>query len=261
MPVWAMSGAARLPPSALSLLARAGSRLIDVVLPPRCLACQASTASHAGLCVACWQKLSLIERPFCERLGIPFVYDHGDGMVCAQAIANPPAYGKARAAARYEGVAIDLVHRLKYGDRVDIAPFMGRLMAQAGRDILAGADMLIPVPLHRLRLWRRRFNQAALLAREVSRRSGVAYEPLLLTRPRRTAHQVGLSRNERARNVQGAFAVPQANRPAIAGRHIVLVDDVLTSGATSEAAARALLRAGAAQVDILVFARVATPIE
>jgi len=251
-----------LTPSALArLLGRGAGRLIDLVLPPRCLGCQAPTASHAGLCVDCWQKLTLIERPFCERLGIPFVYDHGEGMVSAQAIASPPAYGKARAAARYEGAAIDLVHRLKYGDRVDIAPFMGRLMAQAGRDILGDADMLVPVPLHRLRLWRRRFNQAALLAREIARRSGVAYEPLLLARPRRTAHQVGLSRNERARNVQGAFAVPQAGRPAIAGKRIVLVDDVLTSGATGEAAARALLRAGAANVDILVFARVATPIE
>jgi ComF family protein len=243
------------------LLRRAGGRLADIILPPRCLGCRETTASHASLCVACWQNLALIERPYCERLGIPFVYDHGEGMVSAQAIADPPAYGKARAAARYEGVAIELVHHLKYGDRVDIAPFMARLMTQAGRDILEGADMLIPVPLHRLRLWRRRFNQAALLAREVSRSSGIAYEPLLLARQKRTAHQVGLSRKERARNVQGAFTVPQANRPAIKGKRIVIVDDVLTSGATGEAAARTLLRVGAGSVDILVFARVAMPLE
>ena len=121
--------------SPLRLLSRAGGRLADIVLPPRCLGCRETTASHASLCVTCWQDLALIERPYCERLGIPFVYDHGEGMVSAQAIADPPAYGKARAAARYDGAAIELVHRLKYGDRVDIAPFMARLMAQAGRDI------------------------------------------------------------------------------------------------------------------------------
>ncbi len=247
--------------SPFHLLSQGGGRLADIILPPRCLGCREVTASHAGLCVACWQELSLIERPYCERLGIPFVYDHGEGMVSAEAIADPPAYGKARAAARYEGAAIELVHRLKYGDRVDIAPFMARLMTQAGRDVLDGADMLIPIPLHRLRLWQRRFNQAALLAREVGRLAGIAYEPLLMSRRKHTARQVGLSRKERARNVQGAFAVAQADRPAIEGRHIVVVDDVLTSGATGEAAARTLLRAGAARVDMLVFARVATPLE
>ena len=207
-----------MPPLLPRLLSRTGGRLADIVLPPRCLVCREVTASHASLCVGCWRELSLIERPFCERLGIPFIYDHGEGMISAQAAANPPAYGKARAAARYEGAAIELVHRLKYGDRVEIAPFLAGLMTQAGRDILSGADMLVPIPLHRLRLWRRRFNQAALLAREVSRRSAIAYEPLLLARTRRTARQVGLSRKARARNLQGAFVVASSNRPAIKGR-------------------------------------------
>jgi ComF family protein len=242
-------------------LAGLGTCLIDVVLPPRCLACLAPTGTHAALCAACWIDLALIERPYCERLGIPFAFDHGDGMLSAQAIATPPAYGRARAAARYEGVAADLVHRLKYGDRVDIAPLMGRLMAQAGGDILRDCDVIVPVPLHRFRLWRRRFNQSALLAAEIAARSGVRHDPFLAVRRRRTSRQVGLSRSERARNVQGAFAVPPARVADVRALRIVLVDDVITTGATIEALARTLLRAGAKSVDVLVFACVVTTIE
>jgi ComF family protein len=237
---------------AFALLARGA----DIVLPPRCPACFARTATHQALCAACWNALPLIERPYCERLGIPFAFDHGDGMLSAEAIAAPPAYGIARAATRYDGIAVDLVHRLKYGDRVDLAPLMGRLMARAGADILARADLLVPVPLHRLRLWRRRFNQAALLARTISDERGVAHDPFLLVRQRRTAQQVGLSRQERARNVQGAFRVAERTGSGLRGRRIVLVDDVVTTGATIEAAARCLLRGGASNVDVLSFARV-----
>lgn len=242
-------------------IGRIAARAADFVLPPRCLACLAPTGSHGGLCAACWAGLPLIERPFCERLGIPFAYDHGEGMLSAEAIADPPAYGKARAAARYEGVAVDLAHRLKYGDRVDIAPLLGGLMARAGADILATADVIVPVPLHRWRLWRRRFNQSALLGLEVSRLSGVPQDPFLVARQRRTPRQVGLSRKERARNVQGAFAVPEARRPDLKGRRVVLIDDVVTTGATVEAVARTLLRAGAGNVDVLAFARVAGQLE
>ena len=249
-------------PAARVLASLAGmlGRLTDVVLPPRCLSCGAATGSHQALCAACWSGLPLIERPFCERLGIPFTYDHGPGVLSAEAIADPPAFGRARAATRYEGPAVELVHRLKYADRVENAALMGRLMAQAGRDILEGAELLVPVPLHRFRLWYRRFNQSALLCDEIARRSGVPQDPFLLMRRRRTPRQVGLTRNERARNVQGAFLVPEPRRIHVKDRHIVLVDDVLTSGATAEACARTLLRAGAASVDVLTFARVATPV-
>ena len=235
-----------------------GARLVDLVLPPRCLSCAGTVASPAALCAACWRGLALIERPFCERLGIPFAYDHGPGMLSADAIASPPAYGRARAAVRYEGAAVGLVQRLKYRDRVDVAPLMGRLMTAAGADILAEAEMLIPVPLHPLRLWRRRFNQAAPLCQTIAAATGLPHRPFLVRRQRRTKRQVGLSRAERTANVQGAFRVGEAQKPALRGRRVVLVDDVITTGATIEAVARTLLRAGAAQVDVLVFARVIT---
>lgn len=181
-------------------------------------------------------------------------------MLSAEAIAQPPAYGQARAATRYEGAAIDLVRLLKYSDRVDMAGLMGGLMAQAGSDILAKADMVVPVPLHWWRLWRRRFNQSALLAEIVARRFKLPVEPFILMRSRRTPPQVGQSRTARASNVQGAFQVPVEARSLVKDRRIVLVDDVLTSGATVEAATRALTRAGAANVDVLVFSRVITTV-
>jgi ComF family protein len=236
----------------------AGRRMLDIGLPPLCPACRDPVDDNA-LCAACWSKLSFISRPFCERLGIPFAYDPGPGLLSMEAIADPPAYHRARAAVRYDDVARALVHAFKYGDRLDLGPMMGRWVATAGREILAEADALVPVPLHWRRLWTRRFNQSAALAEQVSRTSGVAVTHGALKRVKATAHQVGLSRPERAVNVQGAFRVPAEGKVDVSGRRLVLVDDVLTSGATVDACARALLRAGAASVDVLVFARVVAP--
>jgi ComF family protein len=160
---------------------------------------------------------------------------------------------------RFDEVSRALVHALKYGDRLDLAPMMGRWISHAGREILADADALVPVPLHWRRQWARRFNQSAMLAAAVSADSGVPIAAAALKRVKPTAQQVGLSRSERAANVQGAFKVPEEGKAAVFGRRLVLVDDVLTSGATIDACARALLRAGAATVDVLVFARVADP--
>jgi ComF family protein len=229
---------------------------LDVALPPLCPACRGLVGDDGGLCAACWSKLSFIARPYCERLGTPFGYDPGPGVLSSEAIADPPAFARARAAVCYDDIASALVHALKYGDRLDLAPAMGRWMAQAGRELTADADALVPVPLHWRRLWARRFNQAAALAREVATASGVPVIDNALRRLRPTPQQVGLNRTDRAGNVQGAFAVPDERTPAIVGKRLVLVDDVLTSGATVEACTRALLRAGAARVDVLVFARV-----
>jgi ComF family protein len=230
-------------------------RALDIALPALCPACR-EQVRDSGLCASCWSKLSLIAPPYCERLGIPFAYDPGPGVLSMQAISDPPAYHRARAAVRYDDIARTLVHALKYGDRIDLAPTMGRWMARAGRELLNDADAIIPVPLHWRRLWARRFNQSALLAQALSRETGVAVADTALKRVKATAQQVGLTQSERAQNVQGAFRVPPDRKALVAGRRVVLVDDVLTSGATSDACARALLRAGARNVDLVVFARV-----
>jgi ComF family protein len=230
-------------------------RALDVALPTLCPACREPVGGN-GLCASCWAKLSLIAPPYCERLGIPFAYDPGPGVLSMQAMADPPAYHRARAAVRYDDIARALVHALKYGDRLDLAPTMGRWMARAGRELVGEADALIPVPLHWRRLWARRFNQSALLAKTISQETGIGIAEGVLKRVKATIQQVGLSQTERAQNVQGAFRVPAERRADVAGRRFVLIDDVLTSCATSDACARALLRAGAGQVDVVVFARV-----
>src|SRR6202167_3760560 len=233
---------------------------LDLPRPPLCAVCRAPVHGN-GLCPGCWSKLSFITRPYCERLGIPFVYDPGPGMLSMEAIADRPAYQRARAAVRFDEISRALVHALKYGDRLDLTPMMGRWLALAGRDLLAEADALVPVPLHWRRNWARRFNQSGMLAAAVSSQTRVPVAASALKRVKATVQQVGLSRSERAAHIQGAFRVPAEGKAAIAGRRLVLVDDVLTSGATAERCARALLRARAAHVDVLVFARVADPVQ
>ena len=185
---------------------------VDVALPRLCPACR-EPVSDAGLCAPCWSRLSFIAPPYCERLGTPFPFDAGKGLLSMEAIADPPAYGRARAAVRYDDVARTLVQAFKYGDRLDLAPVMGRWMATAGRELLAGADAIVPVPLHWRRQWARRFNQSALLAEVISKAGAVPVAYSALKRVKATPQQVGLSQSARAANVQGAFRVPADGRP------------------------------------------------
>ena len=231
-------------------------RLVDLVLPPQCLSCGGRLIETGGLCPRCWVMVNFIGEPCCAVTGRPFAYDHGSGAVSAEAIAEPPNYHRARAVSRYDDGTRPLVHALKYRDRLDVAGVLGSLMAFSGNELLEGADLLIPVPLYRVRLWRRRYNQSAELAREISKQANVEVRHDILKRVRPTRPQVGLTASQRRRNVEGAFSVTDFSRPAVAGKRVVLVDDVITTGATVNACASALRRACAEHVDVLAFARV-----
>jgi ComF family protein len=229
----------------------------DLVLPPICLSCHEPLASHGALCAACWQRIDFIRAPLCDRLGLPLPFDSGEVTLSTAAMSRTPDYGRARAVACFEGVMRDLIHHLKYSDRHELLTFFAPMLRSAGHDLLVPANCIVPVPLHRWRLWRRRFNQAALLARRLSRDTGIPVEVDVLRRVKRTVSQVDLSWHERRANVDAAFAVAPKAARRIEGRHILLIDDVITTGATVEACARALKQAGAKEVDVLALALVA----
>ena len=237
---------------------KAASRfVVDLLWPPSCIGCGAAVIEPDRFCAACWQSLPLIAPPVCQRYGVPLPFDLGPEPLSPLAISDPPVFERARAAFRYDGRARELVHHFKYGDRTELARPMGRLMAEAGKALLADASLIVPVPLHRFRFLGRRFNQAALLAKEIGvlAQKPVGFE--VLARVKATRPQVGLTRAERADNLARAFAVRDHERHQIAGRRILLIDDVMTSAATGNACARTLLKVGASAVDLLVFAVVA----
>ena len=232
---------------------------LDVILPPLCLRCQTRLLTHDALCPECWRRIDFIRPPLCDRLGLPMPYDTGGTMISAAAAAHPPPYSRARAVARYDGVMRELIHDFKFRDTHDARRLFGRWLSQAGPELIADADVIVPVPLAPFRLLSRRFNQAQILAAEVARASQKPLLALALKRTRTTARQVGLTRLERQRNVAGAFAVSPAAIPQIAGKNVLLIDDVITTGATVASAAKALKKAGAARIDVLSLALVTEP--
>ena len=241
------------------ILSHAWRTSVNLILPPQCLNCRARLAGQ-GFCASCWCELGFIEAPLCDRLGIPFDYDPGEGIISAAALANPPSYARARAVVRYDDVARRLIHRFKYKDGLEAAPQMAAMMRRSGRNLFAECDIIVPVPLYRTRLWQRRYNQAAVLALEIARKTGLGFEPQVLDRVRKTKSQVGLNAAQRRRNVAGAFAINESAYERISGKHVLLVDDVITTGATIEACARTLLSGGAGLVNVLAFARVVDPL-
>lgn len=237
---------------------RLGLAALDAVLPPHCLTCDAPVDAQGSLCAACFGTLSFVTAPLCRHCGVPFPHA-GAGPLCPGCLARPPAFAAARAALRYDAGAQRLVLPFKHADRVDFATPLARHMARAGADLLARAELVAPVPLHWRRLFARRYNQAALLGARLARQAGLPHLPALLRRTRPTPPLGELGAAARAALLEGAFTVSRGGAARIAGRRVLLVDDVMTSGATAEACTRTLLAAGAAAVEILAAARVPDP--
>lgn len=236
---------------------KAGKRALDLVLPPTCPVTGERVSAPGLLSPKAWSALQFIDDPVCARCGAPFAHDYGEGAECAACIAAPPAFGRARAAVVYDDISHKLIVGFKYSDRTELTPLFGAWLARAGADLIRPETILAPAPLHWRRRAFRRYNQAGLLAEATGKAVGVRSVFGALARIRPTPPQQTLSADARRRNVAGAFAVRPDRAREIAGAHIVLIDDVLTTGATLSACARALKKAGAASVDALVVARVA----
>lgn len=225
------------------------------MIPPRCLACGEIVLYDHALCPACWPEMAFIAPPFCACCGQAFPHAMAEDALCPLCIATPPLFTQARAALHYSDASRTLATRFKYADQTHCAPAFAAWMARSGAECLEGAERIVPVPLHRRRLLSRRYNQAALLARELSLLTAIPALPDALERTRHTQPQAGLSRKARLGNVEGAFRVRPRRRPSVEGKRLVLVDDVITTGATVNSCAAALLKAGAAEIRVLALAR------
>jgi ComF family protein len=246
----------RAPVGIAHALRRIGRAALDLVLPPRCLKCGVPIAGSVALCSDCWAQVIFLGPPQCACCGRPFALAAAPDTLCGACLLKRPLYARARAVFRYDDASKGLIIAFKHGDRTDSAPALARWLARTGETLIEDADLIVPVPLHWTRLFQRRFNQAAMLALALGRQSGKPVVPDALERRKRTKPQGRSSRDQRRRNVAGAFAVSRRHRAAIADRRVLLIDDVRTTGATIEACCRALLGAGAASVDVLTLALV-----
>ena len=231
------------------------ARALNLLFPPQCLNCDVRVPTHGTLCLDCWQHIQFISDPMCGCCGLPFDYDIGENALCAACLHEHPLYSRARAAFRYDEHSRKLITRFKYSDHTQLAKIYGTWLAGAGGELLAQTDTIIPVPLHYFRFIHRRFNQSALLASVLSKKTGIKHLPNALKRSRHTTPQTGLTRKQRETNVKGAFTINKRYAGGIKGKNILLIDDVLTTGSTIEQCTKTLLKSGAAQVNVLTLAR------
>lgn len=236
-------------------LARAVLRpVLDFALPPRCPGCGTITAEPHRFCFGCWSRLVFLGEPCCEACGLPFEHDAGPGALCGGCLAEAPAFDRMRAAVAYGEIPRTVALKLKYGGRPGVAETIARLVM---RHVDGAADaILVPVPLHRWRIWKRGYNQAALIAGALARRAGLEARLDLIERVKATPPLRAMNPGERRETVRGAFRIAPRRKDDVRGRNILLVDDIYTSGATSNACAKVLKRAGAARVEVLCWARV-----
>jgi ComF family protein len=242
-------------------LASAGRRALDFVLPPTCLRCRALVSDPQSLCATCWNELKFLAEPLCACCGLPFPHALGEGVKCGACIARPPVFNRARAVLAYDDISRDLILPLKHADRLEAVGIFGRWMGNAASNLIAECDTIMPVPLHWRRLAMRRYNQAAVLAHAIAKKHGLRVDTATLQRPNASISQGEMpSAHARLKNVARAFTVFDAQKDRVAGRRILLVDDVLTTGATLNSCAKALKRAGAATVSAVTLARVVRPL-
>lgn len=228
---------------------------LNLLFPPQCLSCDATVQVHGALCQGCWNEVTFLTDPLCACCGVPFAFGLGEDALCTDCIHTRPPFAAARAAFCYDEASKKLVKSLKYNDNTMLAPTLSRWMLQAGNALAQQSDVILPVPLHFFRFISRRYNQATLLATAIAKSTGIACLPEGLTRTRITSSQTGLSRKERAINVEGAFAVNPRHLARLRSANVLLIDDVYTTGATLSACTLALHEAGVRQVRALTLAR------
>lgn len=234
--------------------------LIDFALPPRCPVCGVTVEADNRFCVSCWQRLDFLAEPWCAACGVPLAFDGPKDSLCVACLTNPPVHDGVRAVVRYDDRSSLIAMRLKYGTRLGLARMIAEHLQKFTGEY-SGDAIIVPVPLHRSRLWSRGFNQSVLIGRELSRRSGIEMDHDVIRRCKATPALRGMTGKQRGRTVAAAFALGAAAESVLAGKSVLLVDDVYTSGSTSGACARLLKKAGAKQVLVFCWARVISDAE